>query len=165
MRVIPKSKLWSIRLGTRFAKISAVVSLLGAVLIAISIHGYTNILPAAVAILIVGIALFSISIIRANAIINVVQTGQVARGAFKEYRNSFMIYNDRALMFLIYTYFDNRKKKEISVLSPGTKALNEATVIYNGDKSVVLEYLPGKLQLNEVTGEEHGDDKPAIGGM
>lgn len=151
MRNISKTILFSIRFGTRFTKIALLITFAGLIISVISIPNNVSLLPTAVAFLMVGSALIAVSIIRANRIIKLIQTGELARGRFKECRNSFIIYNNSSLVFLTFAYHDNKnRKKEVSVLSPSREALDEVTIFYSDEESVVLEYLPGSPYINQL---------------
>ncbi len=159
MRKIPSAKKFKIRLGTRFTKISLFLSLIGAALFTVSLSKDVHSLPAAVAILLIGVVLTAISQIRANNIIRLIQTGRIASGTFKEWRNSFIIYSNSAMVYLIYTYRDHeREKREVAVLSSSTKAREEVTVIYDEENSVVLEHLPGQPVRDDLMGGEAIDN-------
>lgn len=155
MRHLPTTLKFKIRLGSRFTKISLSIVAVGIVILYLSLNGDLNLLPVAVAALLTGGALFWISIVRANKKINLIQTGHVAKGKYKEWKNSFISYNNTSLVYLVYTFFNQRKKiRYVYVLSSNTDAVDEVTVFYNGEDSLVLEYLPGKPQFidNEIIG-------------
>ncbi|WP_143111669.1 hypothetical protein [Paenibacillus sp. BC26] len=116
-----------------------------------SIFKDIEVLPIAVAFLLAGITLLAVSIQIANKKIKLIQTGYLTKGTYKEWKNSFIIFNNSSLVFLIYTYFNHRKLKEASVLSSNINALKEVTIIYNDDESLILEYLPGRPEVNEIT--------------
>lgn len=150
MRTISKFRIWTIRLGSRFTRLSAAVACMGLIMLAYSITKNINALPAVVAILLTGLTLMAVSIVRANKKIKLLQTGAQTKGIFKEWSNSFITVNNRNLVFLVYTYRDRkRRKKEVSVLSANTDGLPEVTVFYDEADSVILEYLPGKPGINE----------------
>ncbi|MDG0808042.1 hypothetical protein [Cohnella rhizosphaerae] len=82
----------------------------GFVVLLLSLNRDLNSLPVAVALLFTGGALIYISIVRAKKKILLIQTGLVARGTYKEWKNSFILYNNTNLVYLIYTFYDLRKK-------------------------------------------------------
>lgn len=155
MRHLPTKLKFKIRLGSRFTKMSFMVVAVGIVILFLSLSRDLNSLPVAVVALLTGGALFCISIVRANKKINLIQTGHVAKGKFKEWKNSFISHNNTSLVYLVYTFFDQRKKiRHVYVLSSHTEAIDEVTVFYNGEDSLVLEYLPGRPRFinNEIIG-------------
>ncbi|NBD25400.1 hypothetical protein [Paenibacillus glycinis] len=150
MRTISKFRIWTIRLGSRFTRFSAVVALIGFITLAYAVARDITALPAVVAILLTGLMLMAVSIVRANKKIRLIQTGLQTKGSFKGWSNSFITFNNSNLVFLVYTYRDRkRKQKEASVLSTSTDGLPEVTVFYDEADSVILEYLPGKPGINE----------------
>lgn len=154
MRHLPTKLKFKIGLGSRFTKMSLSIVAVGIVILFLSLNDL-NLLPVTVAALLTGGALFWISIVRANKKINLIQTGHVAKGKYKEWKNSFISFNNASLVYLVYTFFDQRKKiRHVYVLSSHTDAIDEVTVFYNEEDSLVLEYLPGKPQFidNEIIG-------------
>lgn len=150
MRPLSKTLKFKIRFGTRFTKMSLMIVAAGFVVLLLSLNRDLNSLPVAVALLFTGGALIYISIVRAKKKILLIQTGLVARGTYKEWKNSFILYNNTNLVYLIYTFYDLRKKqRNVYVLSASTDAREEVTVFYNEDASLALEYLPGKPQFNK----------------
>lgn len=99
MRPLSKMLKLKVRLGTRFTKMSLLVVAVGMFVLIYSLQSDLNMLPVAAALLLVGGALVYISIVRANKKLALVQTGNMAKGSYQEWRNSFSMYNGRVSWF------------------------------------------------------------------
>lgn len=138
------------RFGTIFSQISFIGTLTGLVILLRGVSGHSNDIAIAVTFLIVGPSLLSISILIANKKIEIVENGKMTLGTYKEWRNSFITKNNQVLVYLIYTYLDDkRKKKEAYTLSGSTNAREKTHIFYINEDNVILEYLPGSPEFNE----------------
>ncbi|MFC3801464.1 hypothetical protein [Cohnella sp. GCM10012308] len=134
---------------------SLLIVAVGVVVLFLSLDNDLSSLTTAVALLLTGGALVYISIVRANKKLILIQTGYMAKGTYKEWKKSYITYNENNLVYLVYSYVDrSKKKRNVYVLSSSTDAMDEVTVFYNEDDSVVLEYLPGRPHFkdNEIKG-------------
>jgi hypothetical protein len=144
MRITSKSFKFVIRFGTMFSQVSCIILILGIVLFFNGLRDQTDIFPIAVALLLIGSSLLYISVLLSNKKLKLLEKGKLTIGTYKEWRNSFFIRNNQALVYLIYTYFDDKhKKKETYTLSTSTEGHEKVHIFYNDRESFILEYLPG----------------------
>ncbi|MNB89893.1 hypothetical protein D3C75_369440 [compost metagenome] len=149
MRKISRTFKFVLRFGSFFTQISTLIFLIGMILSLRSISGNVNEILFAITAIIVGIILLWVSLVRANQKIRLIESGKVAKGNFKQWKNSFISRNNQVLVYLIYSFTDDRRKKrEAYALSSSTNGVETAHIYYNGDHCVVLEYLPGSPRLN-----------------
>ncbi|MNI74463.1 hypothetical protein D3C73_1305480 [compost metagenome] len=56
--------------------------------------------------------------------------------------------NNDALVYLIYIFNDDRqRKREATALSNSADAQRTTHILYDGERSIVFEYLPGSPEL------------------
>ncbi|WP_308637558.1 hypothetical protein [Paenibacillus silvisoli] len=146
MRKLPKSLVFNIRFGSKMTKLSSVLCLLGVCLTIYNSPGHPEGITLSAALAVFGV----ISLKLADGKIKLIEQGLRATGRFKEWKNSFISYNNQVLVYLCYSYTDKRgKRKEARTLSASTSGLEKVNVFFKDEDCTILEYLPGEPSINQ----------------